>query len=425
MFEPFAKKPEAPKPETTIPEVITFDIPEDALHVMPTQYHGSQPAIRKQKAAASAGPGNPNKRFLLLIGGLALILGAIVAGFYFYAQYFPTTPAPAPTNTNTNVPVTNTPPATLDTTPDITTAEGRDAQRIKDITLLQQALSSYQLEFKVYPQVLAALPAKYLLQEPRDPLSGQSYVYTVITGGSDYFLQFVIESQTIFNGQVITAGVHAVGSVGLLPDGQPPATATSTAPVISNQPDTDSLDTDADGLTAAEEVNFQTDPQNPDTDGDGYKDGAEVLSLYNPLAGKGAFLNVSGLVKIYRNTTYNFSFWVPANDWITRSVDASDQEIILTAPTGDTITVSSQPNEGKKLIDAWYLAQHPEVTNSQLRKLQVGSLSAIESADGLAVYASNSDTIFSITYQPAGSAVDYPAVFQLLLNTWQSPAAAS
>jgi gliding motility-associated-like protein len=43
------------------------------------------------------------------------------------------------------------------------------------------------------------------------------------------------------------------------------------------------IDTDADGLTDAQEGVLGTDPTNPDTDGDGYSDGQEVANGSNPL----------------------------------------------------------------------------------------------------------------------------------------------
>lgn len=42
------------------------------------------------------------------------------------------------------------------------------------------------------------------------------------------------------------------------------------------------MDSDGDGLTDSEEINYGTDPNNPDTDGDFYKDGDEVKNGYNP-----------------------------------------------------------------------------------------------------------------------------------------------
>lgn len=42
------------------------------------------------------------------------------------------------------------------------------------------------------------------------------------------------------------------------------------------------LDSDNDGLTDLEEMNFGTDPNNPDTDGDAYSDGEELKNGYSP-----------------------------------------------------------------------------------------------------------------------------------------------
>lgn len=44
------------------------------------------------------------------------------------------------------------------------------------------------------------------------------------------------------------------------------------------------IDTDGDGLSDEQELQYYTDPANPDTDGDGYLDGIEVEKGYSPLA---------------------------------------------------------------------------------------------------------------------------------------------
>ncbi|MDP2789629.1 MAG: hypothetical protein Q8O51_00710 [bacterium] len=43
------------------------------------------------------------------------------------------------------------------------------------------------------------------------------------------------------------------------------------------------IDTDGDGLSNADELQYKTDARKPDTDGDGYTDGQEVQGGYNPL----------------------------------------------------------------------------------------------------------------------------------------------
>ncbi|MBI5071694.1 hypothetical protein HZB93_02245 [Candidatus Falkowbacteria bacterium] len=57
----------------------------------------------------------------------------------------------------------------------------------------------------------------------------------------------------------------------------------SNAEEVTLGTDTTKADTDEDGLNDGLEVNvYFTDPLNPDTDGDGYLDGAEVTAGYNP-----------------------------------------------------------------------------------------------------------------------------------------------
>jgi lipoprotein-anchoring transpeptidase ErfK/SrfK len=56
------------------------------------------------------------------------------------------------------------------------------------------------------------------------------------------------------------------------------------SPLVANKKLSD-VDTDADGLNDALELELRTNLNNPDTDGDGHKDGAEAFSGYNPLKG--------------------------------------------------------------------------------------------------------------------------------------------
>jgi len=53
------------------------------------------------------------------------------------------------------------------------------------------------------------------------------------------------------------------------------------------------VDSDNDGLTDEQEVQYYTDSLNPDTDGDGYLDGVEVSMDYSPHLGGGKRLNES------------------------------------------------------------------------------------------------------------------------------------
>jgi len=66
-----------------------------------------------------------------------------------------------------------------------------------------------------------------------------------------------------------------------------PTTSVTPSPVASasSTPNAESevLDLDADGLTAAEERFYGTNPEVADTDGDSFKDGDEVRAGYDPL----------------------------------------------------------------------------------------------------------------------------------------------
>ncbi len=68
-------------------------------------------------------------------------------------------------------------------------------------------------------------------------------------------------------------------------------------PLQSSPLSENSLDSDNDGLSDAEEAFWGTDKNNPDTDRDGYKDGEEVRKGYDPLVPGDARLNYPGSFK--------------------------------------------------------------------------------------------------------------------------------
>ena len=74
----------------------------------------------------------------------------------------------------------------------------------------------------------------------------------------------------------------------------------------------DNLDTDSDGLTLTEEAMYGTNPALADTDKDGYKDGQELINLYNPLVANQPLLD-SALVKKYSNESFGYELLVPKN----------------------------------------------------------------------------------------------------------------
>lgn len=379
---------------------------------MPRAYQATKVATSAARESHSG-----NKNFFLLLGGLALLLGAVIVGLLLYVQ---SQQAPPPATTTVGTPETTVVTPSDNTTPSDTTVGpvSRDAQRLKDITTIQQALTAYYSDNRLYPQVVAGLPQKLLLTEPKDPLTAQPYIYGADLNGQSYHLQFILEGQTIFNDQVLAAGLHQMTPEGLSLTVVTPTTPVppvATTPVVVTG---DNKDTDNDGLTSAEEISFRTDVANPDTDGDGYQDGAEVLNLFSPISGQRAFLNVSGVVKLYKNPTFGYTMWLP-QDWVYRSTDESNIEAVLTSPTGDSVLIMVEANSSNEGIEQWYTTKFGAATAKDARRLTVAKQPALASADGLSWYLTEGTNFYLVTYDPAVSGViNYPAVFSLLQQTF-------
>jgi len=242
------------------------------------------------------------------------------------------------------------------------------------------------------------------------------------SGGQSYILSFVLESQVPFENTVLEPGLHQIGPQGLVETGVNQNVNTNSnvnGNVNSTPPVTDlNVDSDQDKLTTAEETSFQTDKNNKDTDGDGFSDGEEVLNLYSPIGANKAFLNVSGLVASYENKETGYVVWTP-QDWIFRGLDIGNREVIFNSPNGDSVTINSEPNDQQLSIEQWYSARNPGVNLSTLRTQQVGGYKALRSQDGLTVWLTNGQQIFTIAYQKGNNgAINYPTVLELMLKTF-------
>jgi len=155
-----------------------------------------------------------------------------------------------------------------------------------------------------------------------------------------------------------------------------------------------SLDSDADGLTNQEEILYGTNAGSTDTDLDSYKDGQEVLALYNP-NGSGKLVTAS-LVKIHENTTYGYSLYYPPS-WTVGTLNA-DKLVTFTSITGEFVQASVQENAGGLSAREWYLSLNPSVSQSQLRDIAVGSLRGVLGPDGLNVFLADANYIYQVTY---------------------------
>lgn len=167
------------------------------------------------------------------------------------------------------------------------------------------------------------------------------------------------------------------------------STATSTAPApVSVSP---SLDSDNDSLTNVEETVLGTMPSNPDTDSDNYKDGIEVAAGYNPTKPGTSKLSESPfMVSLTTNfNADNFKLLYP-KDWQTSFVSASKQ-LLINISTGEIIRISVRDNQLGQSVMAWYLQDHQDAIVSQMRVLEVGSLSGLYAPNGLTAYLTDSN----------------------------------
>jgi len=395
-------------------EANTYTVREEDLHVMPEQYLPS-----RLKAPVQT---DSTKKFVFLIGFLALFLALIIGGLLVYLKYQAGNPS---VQVNVNSGINQNQPVNVPETPvveePLSTPEARDIQRLTDIGILQEVLTTYYQQRGVYPQVLSGLPVELLPAEPQDPSTSTAYGYVTVDNSTNYRLTFTLEQGGIYRTETLTSGTHEVNASGLIDPAQPDATATSTPPLIEDPTAAAAMaqDTDKDGLTLAEEQSFRTKPDQADTDGDGFKDGEELKNLYSPINGSGAMLNVSGLIKVYTNGEWLYKVWYP-QDWIERSLSAvNDQEIIFTSPQSDNITISVESNSLNDDIETWFLARNLGVSKNSLRIEQVAGMKAIRSADGLSIYFTDSEVIFSVVYQVAATGpVKYPNVLFLMLKTF-------
>ena len=123
------------------------------------------------------------------------------------------------------------------------------------------------------------------------------------------------------------------------------------------------FDADNDGLSYEEELVFSTNPNLEDTDKDGYKDGQEIINLFNPLLPSKDLLT-SGLVIRFNNSIYNYLLLRP-KVWLAKAEGGNLAEILIlpNTETGESFSISSISNtSGLSLTEA--LVQNEDILGS-------------------------------------------------------------
>jgi len=191
-----------------------------------------------------------------------------------------------------------------------------------------------------------------------------------------------------------------------MPEETPVVIATATVPTV---------DSDADGLTDAEEKIVGTDPNKADTDNDGYSDLAELESGYDPLA-PGKKLSETSTMRNY-SIDSKTSVIYPATWDVTKS--DTNQAVIFADSDKAFIQVTYQNNSDKLSPQAWFDGQS---TNLKIGEAVSGkNWQGFYSADGLAAYIFNKDSskIYSFSCSPLTPDTNSVIVFHLMIKTLQ------
>ncbi|MFH1286944.1 MAG: hypothetical protein ABII02_04315 [Candidatus Magasanikbacteria bacterium] len=159
-----------------------------------------------------------------------------------------------------------------------------------------------------------------------------------------------------------------------------------------------STDLDIDGLTDLEEELFGTDTGIGDTDNDGFKDGLEVVNLYNPRGIAPMRIIDSGIVQEYVNPTYQYRLYHPVG-WEVAAVDPQAKQVIFSSVTGDYIEVRVMEKGSSETFLSWFGRfalgqQFTDLEQFENRFQEDG----YKRKDSLVAYYINDDIIYVMVY---------------------------
>jgi hypothetical protein len=189
-------------------------------------------------------------------------------------------------------------------------------------------------------------------------------------------------------------------------------------------------DTDKDRLSDIEERIYKTDPKKPDTDADGIIDGVELKNLTNPIKGEGAMLKDSGLVSVFTNRTYHFSFFYPnfPDEWAVSALDQTEKEIIASAATGEYISIRVEENPQKLLVLDWYTGIYAVGKRAQaVQTLSFGAWNMLMQENGRVYYLAQKDEysevltpyVYVLTYAAnAKKELNYLTTFEMMVRSF-------
>lgn len=412
---------------------------KETIYTMPEKF-------RKVKKGLSFGKKGKNSKLILIIGIILAIVAIGLAGtaFYIWAgkYYQQRTSVPSSPKINPVKPPVKEPEQSLSQS---VSAEIKD---INDLVLVSlkldfpaDALMDKELQLSLtgeenteeFPNYLVIggifelLPSGLMINQPIQAKLEYDQELTEDTWKKDITLGYFkdglwtpLDSVINIETNQITAELSLIPSqsLALIIDKSktvPSIEDFQIAPHISS-----SQDTDSDGLTDIEEGIYQTLVNNPDSDMGGDADGQEVLNLMDPTKSGEAKLAAAGLVNIYTNQTYSYTFFYPSS-WLSRAIPETDnQEILVITNTGEFFSITVQENLDKLTPKQWYLNQSPQVDPNTLIETTVNNEPAVWSPDHLTIYIAKDNQIYLFSYNiGTEKQANFKASFQMMINSFQ------
>lgn len=302
----------------------------------------------------------------------------------------------------------------------------RDEQRVLDIAQIQTALEKYFEATESYPSNLISGDSLnhdgeiFLESIPLDPNPSKStYNYTVApTDALSYTLSFSLE----IGFETLTQGLITVSSERQLQEDGSIKEVESKRQETGEQLLLPSLDSDQDGLTDIEEtLLYTTDKDEFDSDFDTYSDKQELLNLYNPFGDAPITLIDSGNVLEYANALHNYRIYYPQN-WVFKSTDGTDTEVLFTSTTGEFIEVLILENPEKMALNDWYVKQYGEDNYkiSQVATTNQNKLTGVRSFDRKKVFFAYEDKIYVIIHNTGNKTlIDYGVTFEMMVKSFR------
>jgi hypothetical protein len=177
-------------------------------------------------------------------------------------------------------------------------------------------------------------------------------------------------------------------------------------------------DEDGDGLSLAEENIFGADPKESDTDEDGFRDGSEVMNLYDPAQAKVSLIENDNIEK-YTNQDFGYSLLYPA-EWDVKEV-GGNTSLMFKSPGKEFIQLIIQDNTDSLGIEEWYSQQFPEEKMSEENVVELETWKGIKKKNRSIYYLTDSDkkNIYVISYSaPADITPQYGTIFNMMVKSF-------